>query len=163
MAKADLTAQRLRDLFDYDPETGILSRRIKCGKGLPGPVGWPVRGHLAVQVDAYNHYVHRLAWLHYYGEWPKEQIDHINGDKHDNRIANLRDVPRGHNQQNFRKPNRNNTSGFLGVSWFRKTGRWTASITVDGRRKCIGYYATKEDAYAAYVAAKRRLHAGCTI
>jgi hypothetical protein len=163
MAKADLTAQRVRELFTYDPQTGVFSRIKQCGKGLPGPVGWPVRGHLAVQVDGYNQYVHRLVWLHHYGSWPKDQIDHINGIKTDNRISNLRDVPRGLNQQNFRRPNKNNTSGFLGVSWFSKTSKWAARITFDGKCKSIGYFDTKEDAYQAYLCAKRRLHAGCTI
>lgn len=164
MAKNDLTAQRLRAVLHYDADTGVFTRILAAGRASTGDaIGWPVKKHLAVQIDGHNYYLHRLAWLYVHGEWPKEQIDHINGDARDNRIANLRDVPRAHNQQNFRKPNKQNTSGFLGVSYYGKTSRWVSSITVDGKRRFIGYFDTPDAAHESYLEAKRRLHAGCTI
>lgn len=164
MAKTDLTAERLRQIFDYDPETGVFTRKLRAGRaGVGAPVGWPVKRHLAVQIDGYNHYLHRLAWLYVHGEWPKDQIDHINGDASDNRIANLRDVHRSLNQQNLRKPNRQNKTGFLGVCYYKANGKYQAHITVSSKRRALGFFDTPEQAYEAYLNAKRRLHKGCTI
>ncbi len=88
-------------------------------------------------------------------------IDHINGDKVDNRLENLRLVSHGENLQNIRKPMRNNTSGFLGVC--RSGGKFMATISVNGKSLNLGSFDKPEAAHAAYVAAKRRLHACCTI
>ena len=121
---------------------------------------------MVIRVGGARHYAHRLAWLFATGEWPKETIDHINGDRGDNRIANLRDVPRRINCENQRKARSVNRVGLLGVS--RATGNrpgkpYTAFIGVRGKSVGLGYFPTAELAHEAYLAAKRRLHEGCSI
>lgn len=105
---------------------------------------------------------HRLAWLYVYGEWPNGDIDHIDGDRLNNRIANLRDVSRRVNLENQRRPKACNKSGFLGVKTFRDQ-RFQARIQVRGVQLHLGTFDTPHEAHAAYVAAKRNLHQGCTL
>jgi hypothetical protein len=119
-------------------------------------------GYWQISVDAKLHLAHRLAWLHFYGEGPRHQIDHINGDKLDNRIANLRDVPHQINQQNRRRVlSTNKSSGLIGAH--RHRSRWQSRIRTCGRYVFLGVFDTPEAAHAAYVEAKRRLHPGCTL
>jgi hypothetical protein len=166
MAKVDLTAQRLRELLHYDPETGEFLWRT-TGKGRrqdcrAGTIESP-RGYVFINIDGRIWRSHRLAWLYVHGEWPKQQIDHINGNKTDNRIANLRDVSSGENTQNRSAPLSNNKSGFLGVTWKKTLGRWVANICHCGTPQYLGAFDTPEEASAAYLAAKRRLHRGCVV
>jgi hypothetical protein len=159
-----VTAEYVRDLLRYDPETGLFTWNKDRVTRKPGDSAGSVTklGYLDIIVCRRLYKAHRLAWLHVYGEWPKQEIDHINGDKLDNRIANLRDVSRSMNVQNLQKARRDNkSSGLLGVS--SSYGRWVARIWNDGRLRHIGYYDTPELAHAAYVATKRELHEGCTI
>ena len=97
------------------------------------------------------------------GRWPQKSIDHINGDGSDNRWANLRDVDQKTNAQNLREAHADNKAGLLGVHKGRKYARWKAAIYVDGKTKKLGLFESAEAAHAAYVEAKRLLHAGCTI
>lgn len=107
---------------------------------------------------------HRLVWLHLYGEWPEHGIDHINGRRSDNTAANLRSVPQSENVQNQRKARRDNKStGLLGVSRPSGRSKYRAQIMAQGRNRYLGYFDTPEEAHAAYLAAKRQLHPGCTI
>lgn len=158
MARNDLTAQRLRELVHYDPRTGIFVR--KTGRNAGKIIGTPERKWLQMNLDRQPYRAHRLAWLYVFGEWPNI-IDHINGDRHDNRIDNLRSVDKRINAQNIRSASRNNRSGFLGVS--RIGLKWRASIYTNGVSLRLGPFETPEIAYAAYLSAKRKLHAGCTI
>jgi hypothetical protein len=163
-----LTADRLRAVLDYDPLTGAfiwrerISIRITVGKraGVANRLG-----HVCIGVDGVKHYAHRLAWLYMTGAWPAESIDHINGDPGDNRFANLRDVPHRTNMQNIRKRRSNNRSGFLGVVRDKDGGRWRATLkSANGESVLsLGSFSTAEEAHAAYLEAKRRLHPGCTI
>jgi hypothetical protein len=166
MAGADLTAQRLRDLLDYEPNTGIFTRRVwRGGTSRAGSVAGASHGktgYLQISVDGRLYFAHRLAWLHYYGEHPKKHIDHINGDKSDNRISNLRDVSRSVNLQNVRRARVDNlATGLLGV--IRSRDKFSAHIFVDGKSKHLGVYSTAPEAHAAYLIAKRAMHEGCTI
>jgi HNH endonuclease len=106
---------------------------------------------------------HRLAWLVYYGVWPAEQLDHVNGDKLDNRIANLREVSNQTNNQNHRKAKKNSKTGFLGVVHEKRGDGYVAYLRVAGRTKNLGTYRTPEEAHSVYLREKRRLHEGCTI
>lgn len=120
-------------------------------------------GYITFQVEGFTHQAHRLAWLYVRGEWPKQQIDHINGVRADNRIENLRDVSSRTNAQNLRRAHSKNKLGVMGVRKGVTPGRWEASIVVDGRRKWLGTFPTPEAAHAAYIEAKRTFHEGCTI
>lgn len=159
MSKAsNLTAARLREALDYEPDTGIF-RWKRSGHGVyPGkPAGAPNGdGYICIQVDGVLQEGHRLAWLYTHGVWPTHQIDHINEDTGDNRLENLRDYTPGQNRQNITKLSRANKSGFRGVSRFRK--RWQAGIMVNGKQFNLGQFDTPEEASAAYQAAKLRLH-----
>ncbi|MGV8823023.1 HNH endonuclease signature motif containing protein [Methylibium petroleiphilum] len=168
--KTELTAQRLRELLHYDPETGVFTRAIQLSPRAPAGVvvgGISPRGYVQMGVhQAGNHVAHRLAWLYVHGCWPTGEIDHINGVKTDNRIANLRDVSRTVNQQNRVAALRTNRStGVLGVE--RKPGNaarpFLVRIRADGKRVRIGSFDTIEAASEAYIKAKRALHEGCTL
>jgi hypothetical protein len=99
---------------------------------------------------------HRLAWLYSYGVWPREEIDHINGEKSDNRLTNLRLATHSENRANA-GPQKNNSSGYKGVGFNKKTGKWRATIRKDRRPISLGYFATAEEAHSAYKGAAVRL------
>lgn len=163
MAKADLTAQRLRELLDYDPETGRFTWRVKSGHRRAAGMlagGKPAKnGYLRVGADGGVYFAHRLAWLYVHGEWPRGDIDHMNGNRTDNRIANLRDVSRSINLQNRRS---SHMEGRL-LGTCLTSGKWIAQIKINRKVYYIGAFATEAAAHEAYVAAKRKLHEGCTI
>ena len=155
---------RLRQLLSYDSETGVFTWKINIGKRIrAGSVAGTTHhsGYNCIIIERSHYTAHRLAWLYFYGEWPSGVIDHINGDKFDNRISNLRDVSRSVNQQNRRKAAKNSKTGMLGVS--QAGSVFVANIMVDGKTVRLGRYETAELAHAAYVNAKRQHHAGCTI
>lgn len=150
-----LTAERLRAVCEYDPATGIINR-----KGASAP-RVATGDYLRLWIDGHIYLAHRLIWLYMHGVWPAAKIDHINGDRTDNRAVNLRDVSNAVNMQNRKRPQKNNKTGFLGVSVAH--GRFMASIRVDGKRKTVPRCDSAEEAHAAYVAAKRLLHEGNTL
>ena len=158
----NITVETLRAVLDYDADTGIFRRRVSRGNVEAGAVAGTVseKGYICIMVNGTLFKAHRLAWLHFHGVMPQDQIDHLNGDKADNRIANLRDVPHCMNQQNQTRPPKNSTSGFRGVAWHKRDKRWQARIKVNGREQYIGYFETAEAAHAAYLAAKLQLHPG---
>jgi len=156
-----LTAARLRELLHYDPETGVF-RHIAPRQGIiagsvAGSLG--TNGYRKHRMDGETHSGHRLAWLYMTGEWPKFEIDHINGDRADNRFANLRDVPGRVNRQNMRRAL--GKVGLLGVCRHRDVFR--AEIGIDNKAIRLGTFKTPEEAHEAYLKAKRQLHEGCTI
>lgn len=159
-----LTADRLRAVLSYDPDTGLFLRRTK-GIGRPMTCSPGKHGYVRIKVDGCQHLAHRLAWLYMTGEWPAGVIDHRNGNGADNRWMNLRDVTVSVNLQNQQKATAQNTNGLLGAHVLRRGGtvRFQSQIRVNGRRLYLGIFDTPEEAHAAYLAAKRRLHEGCTI
>lgn len=161
-----LTSDRLKQRLRYDAETGRFTRLSTGNNAFPvgGDVGNAQKstGYMSTKVYGKPFSLHRLAWLYVYGCWPKGVIDHINGDKTDNRIANLRDVDVRTNSQNQRNPMPFNSTGRLGVCKHAK-GYCARIVTTDGRQKFIGYFMDKEVAHAAYLKAKRELHAGNTL
>ena len=98
-----------------------------------------------------------MAWIIHYGQLPHGVIDHINGDKTDNRITNLRDVNRSVNLHNQSKAQKGNVSGFLGVSYQKRDGKYVARITKDNVTRRLGVFTTPEAAYEAYLLAKSKL------
>jgi len=166
MGRDILTAERLRSILSYDPETGIFTWKHKSRNTWPGKVAGcknKALGYIIIGIDGTEHYAHRLAWLYVYGTWPGGVIDHRDTDRSNNRIANLRDTSRSVNQQNIRKPRAHGTSGFLGVTWHKQTGRWKAQISVKGRNRHLGLFDDPVEAHQAYLEAKREHHSGCTI
>lgn len=159
-----MTQQRLVDLLQYNPDTGLFywkaptTNRVKTGE-LAGRTH--CRGYVVIGIDKKIYPAHRLAWIWSTGITPKGEVDHINGNKSDNRWANLRVVDKAGNQQNKRRPNRDNTTGFLGVSKHKDYFR--AQINVNGVRMSLGYFKTPELAQVAYLDAKRKHHKTCTI
>jgi hypothetical protein len=119
-------------------------------------------GYRKISVLNHTFSAHRLVWLYVYGEWPTGEIDHINGVKHDNRLANLRDVSISVNRQNRRRATPGSASGVLGIAQ-TSSGKWSASIRYDGRRSYLGSFVSQQEAHQAYLAAKRQHHPGCTI
>ena len=154
-----LTAERAREVVDYDPDTGVFRWRRRMGSCAPaGAVAGSLnsKGYWYIQVDGYKYLAHRIAWLITNGAFPADQIDHIDGDQANNRLANLRAVTSAENKQNLRRAHRDNITGLLGVS--PKRNGFTAEIRVDGERRRLGTFATPEQAHAAYLVAKRKLH-----
>lgn len=162
MAKQDIDISRLRDLLAYDPDTGVFTWRVRSGpRAAAESVAGSLKsnGYRRIMVCGADCFAHRLAWAHANDRWPAGQIDHIDGNRTNNRIANLRDVPQSINMQNQRAAHSNNkSSGMLGVC--ADGDRWMARIRVDGKRLYIGTFDTKELAHASYLAAKRIHHEG---
>ena len=166
--KPELTAERARELFDYDPETGVLRWKVSKQGLKAGAVAGTVSklGYVHVHADNHRTLAHRIVWLYTHGAWPSGVIDHINGDPSDNRICNLRDVSRQVNQQNMRSAMCSNLStGLLGACYCKRWRKFVAGIKdpSTGKRLNLGAFNTAEEAHQAYLSAKRRLHAGCTI
>ena len=139
------------EVLHYDPETGIFRWKIRRrGIKYHQPAGAPHNmGYRQIMVDKQNYLAHRLAWFMYYGEWPLRLIDHINGNKTDNRISNLRLAD--HSQNAASRPlGKTNTSGIKGVSWNAAKRKWQASISVNNRTIYLGRFDEIEDAAQAY-------------
>ena len=151
-----ITADELRSILHYDPLTGVFTHRESAGCRLAGSVAGFLdsKGYMQVGVLKRQYSAHRLAWLYIYGTWPKNQIDHINRNRSDNRIANLRDVT---NQQNMCNAGdfSTNSSGRKGVYWDKRDSRWRACIVNKGRYLSLGYFGTQAEAVAARVAAEK--------
>lgn len=152
--------------LNYDPATGVFTWNvsapgIKAGKKA-GCIS--VHGYKIVKVGRVAFRANRLAWFMANGHWPDGEVDHINGDRLDNRLENLRVVGRAENSQNKRSAQANNkSSGFLGVTWNKQHMRWQSKIMANKKMHHVGYFDTPEVAHAAYLDKKRQLHAGCTI
>lgn len=153
-----ITPERLREVLYYDPETGTFTWKVSYANGCkPGKVAGRIhKGYRQICVDRRLYFAHRLAWLYQTGEWPKNQIDHINGVSSDNRFVNLREATNPQNQRNRPQLHRN-TSGFKGVTRLR-SGRWQAQIGANRKKNYLGCFSTPEEAYAAYCDAAEKLH-----
>lgn len=152
--------EQLNAIILYDKDTGVLRWRIKTNPRAPaGQVagGLDQKGYAHVSILGKQYRAHRVAWMLHYGSWPNGQIDHIDGVKNNNRIENLREATAAENQRNKPK-NKNNTSGFKGVSRHKQTGKWAAVICLNGKQQHLGVYATPEAAHEAYCEAAERLH-----
>lgn len=160
---SELTQARLRELLHYDPETGVFTRLLAV-RGVPAGSAAGTNdglGYLRTRIDGKKYKNHRLAWFYMTGSWPVGEVDHINGERADNRWENLRDGDRFQNQQNQRSATAASSTGLLGAN--RHRNKFVAQIRLNGTTKHIGCFQTPEEAHAAYIAAKREMHAGCTI
>ena len=136
MATGIVTQSELRELFDFQPETGRFIRLKTVGNQPAGSVAGAVRprdGYIQIAVRRKIYQAHRLAWFYVHGAWPKEQIDHINGNPGDNRLCNLREATRYENAQNLHGANARNKAGLLGVSRNLHYDLWRARIMKNGK------------------------------
>ena len=143
----ELKQERLKELLHYDQESGLFTRRVRRGRCLAGEVAGTLTdtGYIKIYYEGKLYRAHRLAWLYMTGVWPDSEIDHINGDRSDNRWANLRSaLPHQNRQNTLLIPN--NSSGYIGVSWSSNRRKWAAAIQHLGKTKWLGYFDNKEDA-----------------
>jgi hypothetical protein len=163
MQKHELTAARARELFRYDPSTGSLTWKVDKGAKRSGdPAGHLDKdGYRVVGADGTQYFAHRVAWLIHHGRWPDGLVDHKDGDHDHNAVKNLREATTQLNGQNLRAARQDNVTGLLGVSPHGK--KFAATIKAGGKKIWLGRFSTPTLAHEAYLAAKRQLHAGCTI
>jgi hypothetical protein len=157
----ELTQERLRELLDYDPETGVFVWKVYRARGArAGDTAGTSKSnklYLRIGIDRINYYAHRLAWFWVTGVFPKYEIDHKDGDGFNNRFSNLREATHGENGQNLRL-SRRNKSGYRGVYFCNSKGSWASRIVVNYVTIDLGQHSTPEKAYAAYLKAKASLH-----
>ena len=154
---ADLTIERLKELFHYDPETGWFTNRCSRGRAKAGErAGAHAHsGYSRIIIDYRKYYEHRLAWFYVHGEWPDE-IDHIDGDTCNNAITNLRPCDRTENNCNAQQ--QRGQSGLRGAYLDPRNLQWFSKIQFGGYAKFLGNYGSAEEAHKAYEAAARQLH-----
>lgn len=159
-----IEVEKLRELLRYEPETGVFfwlpRSEATCGTKhetdrwntrYSGKEPFPedFKGYRRIQIFRKRYLAHRVAWAIYTGKWPAEQIDHINGDRSDNRIANLREASRAENNRN-KSSSAGSTSQYVGVSWCNKNLKWKVGIWHTGKQHHIGYFQSEVDAASAY-------------
>ena len=144
-----ITQEKLKQFLHYDHETGVFkwikspSKNIKINS-IAGSVD---DGYILIGFQSIKYRAHRLAWLYMKGEFPKNDIDHIDGNRANNKFINLRLCKNSENQQN-RISNKNTSSKFVGVSWYKPLKKWVAQIRINGKLFHKGYFNTEEDACA---------------
>lgn len=149
-----LTADQLREYLDYDPATGEF-RRKDLNYRVVGSV--TKKGYVKIKLNQVQYLAHRLAFLYMEGRWPKDLMDHINGNRSDNRWENLREANRFQNSRN-RKLDCQNTTGFKGVVFCCRNKKYRSRIKINGVRKELGWFRTPEEAHAAYCQAAQEYH-----
>lgn len=149
-----ITQERLKQLVYYDERTGNFTFKVNKGIRKVGMVAGSAvgGGYWRIRLDGREYKAHRLAWFYVHGKWPVQDLDHINLNKRDNRISNLRLATETENNANQSLTSRN-TSGFKGVTWHAKCQKWQASVKVKGRNRYLGLFDRAEDAHSAYVQA----------
>lgn len=164
MPKESITHERLRELVDYDPETGVFrwKRDMRGRRGSVGRVGMQVGsvrpdGRRVISLDGKKYLAGRLAWFYTYRVWPEPTVDHINGDYTDDRLENLRELSFGGQVQN-RGVQKNSSSRVPGVSWYKADSCWRARIKLNGKEISLGYFKNFDDAVAARRRAEAELH-----
>lgn len=164
----NLTWRDIKELITYQPPTGKAYwnyRDVRWFKSQHDCNAWNSRfagkeiqntdnqGYIRPTLLGVFVGLHRLIWFYQTGEWPEEDVDHINGNKVDNRWENLRSVTTQENCRNRRRP-KNNTSGHMGVHWDKICHRWQARISIGDKRINLGYFISYEEAVAARKAAE---------
>jgi len=157
----NITAEQVREVFDYDPERGVLVWKKKTGNrvrvGAVAGKPHPTIGYVVVRCSGAVHYAHRLAFLHVTGRMP-EQVDHINGVRSDNRWSNLRESDNARNRQNGPLLQANSTSGVNGVYWHKQQQKWHVSLKLDRKKRSFGLYGSLLDAAAVAKRERAKLH-----
>lgn len=144
------------DNFSYDPSTGVITHSFSRASVKAGQVAGSAEknGYTRIKVRGTKILAHRFAWFLHYGRWPENQLDHINRDRSDNRLLNLREVSAEGNAHN-KGVRKNNQSGVSGVRWRPHLSKWQATISRRGRRISLGHFAKIEEAELARREAER--------
>lgn len=149
--KIELTQEELKRVLDYNPETGIFTWLVSVGKSKIGQTAGclKIHGYWHIGFRGKSYRAHRLAWLYVYGDVECGDLDHIDRNRCNNSISNLRECSDNENMRNIRRA-KNNTSGFKGVHWSKRKGKWLAISRLNGKRKYLGSFHSPEDASLAY-------------
>ena len=152
-----MNQDRIKELFIYDPDTGVFTTRVSRGRWKNGDIAGTKHcgGYIQIGVDQRHYLAHRLAFLYMTGSFPPEQVDHINGDKADNRWENIRAVNGSQNMKNT-SLYKNNTSGFCGVSWVKSERKWVVRISHGGVQLYLGGFSEISEAVEARKAAEKK-------
>ena len=159
-----LSVAELRQALEYDPATGTFRWKVQKnaygGKTQVGEIAGHTakNGYVLIGLNGRVYRAHRLAWYFTHGQWPEQVIDHIDGNRANNALANLREVTIAQNAQNIHRAHRDSACGLLGVEKHTQCNRYGARISAGGRRRYLGLYKTAEEAHAAYLAAKAQEH-----
>ena len=155
-----ITADFVRSILNYNQETGAFTWIVQRSNVSSGSVAGHVSksGYTTISICDKTYLAHRLAWMHVNGCFPDCDIDHIDGNRSNNRFSNLRLDPLRQNQQNRKTTQRNNKSGFPGVYWHKSVHKWHARIHVKRKSISAGFFDDPRDAYEAYLSAKRQFH-----
>lgn len=150
----NLTKEHIESILDYEKTTGTFRWKVDRGPrakafSVAGTIG--SNGYRRIKIDGKFYQAHRLAWIIIYDSKPPKEIDHINGNKIDNRACNLRPATRAGNCQNT-TVRKDNSSGCRGVSWNSSIRKWRARCSVNNRNHLIGNFDSKLDAKIAYEA-----------
>jgi len=154
---ATLTQEYLKSILDYDFDTGIFTWKVnKANRTKVGDIaGWSYNGYREIEINNKAYKAHRLAWLYVYGEMPKNLVDHIDGNRSNNKIANLREATYQENSENYKTP-KTNKSGVKNVSWYKNLNKWVVSISIRKTKKTVGYYDDLELAELVAVEARNK-------
>lgn len=156
----DLDYKSISEILNYDELTGKITWKVKRANNISiGQVAGVIdkNGYRRIKIRPKLYLAHRIAWLLHHKEWPKNLIDHINMNRDDNRISNLREATKSQNMMNTKKY-QTNTSGIKGVSWHKRDKVYRADITIMGKHIYVGRYKTKEEAGKAIVFKRLELH-----
>ena len=158
--KPKLSRDEILKYLSYDRENGIFTWKIARGRQPSGAIAGSVtsRGYVRIIFNKRQYFSHRLVWIVETNAQPAQFIDHIDGNRANNRIINLREASNYENQQNRKKCQSNSKSGLLGASPCDGTRPWLAQITINGKKKRIGCFKTKEDAHSAYMDIRRNVY-----
>jgi len=149
--------EELKELLHYNPGTGIFTWLVNRTGGVKaGDVPcYKSDGYIQISVNNKDYKAHRLAFFYMTGDWPKEQIDHKNHVRDDNRWVNLREATHQENQKN-RTISKNNTSGVMGVCWNKKRKKWESNIWINGKQKHLGRFNDKFEAACSRKSAENK-------
>lgn len=150
-----INQKELKRVLNYNPETGVFTWRIKKSNIKIGYITGSItsNGYLSTRINCKSYLSHRLAWLYVYGQFPENDIDHINHIRSDNRIKNLRVVINKENCKN-KLLQSNNTSGVAGVTWYKRDKKWLTQINYNGKTITLGLFKNINDAKKAREKAK---------
>lgn len=152
-----VTQEKLKELFSYNPDTGLFTRLVSVSQNtnVGDVAGWKTNGYIYTHIKKKNYLIHRLAWLYMTGGWPKNDIDHVNHIRNDNRWVNLREATRQENLRNasISKANKSKTTG---VSWDKEKKKWRVEVMINGRQKNIGRFIDKFEAICCRKSAENK-------